>query len=306
MTPPESRPLSLSTMWSQQSRFANLADFVARAKDLGYSHVELSYIVREAGIEEVRGTGIEVTSLHAPAPLMDIEGRRNFDLNLASLDEEERSAAVVYTIRTLEVAADFGARAIVVHLGAIEGDAPTANARLRHVVKEGAPLADRDLALRDFIAARAVGQAAHMEAAHRTVAELAEHARRLGVTLGLETRLHCHEIPNPDEACALIEGYPPEVVGYWHDVGHAEIQDRLGVVPLRRWLDELGHRTVGAHLHDVDGLVDHRAPGGGTADWQHIASKLPDNAIRTFEINQSISDDAIREAIPFLRSHGVI
>ncbi|MSQ61530.1 MAG: sugar phosphate isomerase/epimerase [Dehalococcoidia bacterium] len=306
MSAAESRPLSLSTMWSQQSRFANLTDFVARAKDLGYTHVELSYIVRESGIEEVRGTGIQVSSLHAPAPLIDLGGRRNFDLNLASLDEEERSAAVVQTIRTLEVAVDFGARAIVVHIGAIEGAAPAANARLRHAVKEAEPLAERDFALRDFIAVRAAGKAAHMAAAHRTVAELAEHARRLGVTLGLETRLHCHEIPNPDEAWALIEGYPPEVVGYWHDVGHAEVQDRLGVVPLRRWLDELGHRCVGAHLHDVDGIVDHRAPGGGTADWEYIARNLPDNAIRTFEINQSIPDDAIAAAIPFLRSKGVI
>ena len=102
---------------------------------------------------------------------------------------------------------------------------------LRHVVKGAAPAEERSRVLSDFLTARATGQAAHMAAAHRTVAELAEHARRLGVTIGLETRLHCHEIPNPGEVCALIDGYPPEVVGYWHDVGHAEVQDRLGVVP---------------------------------------------------------------------------
>ena len=64
--------------------------------------------------------------------------------------------------------------------------------------------------------------------------------RERGVALGLENRLHHHEIPLPDEALALLAEYPPELVGYWHDVGHAEVQARLGYVDKRVWLMALG------------------------------------------------------------------
>jgi sugar phosphate isomerase/epimerase len=40
----------------------------------------------------------------------------------------------------------------------------------------------------------------------------------------------------------------------------------------------------GAHLHDVIGVTDHYAPGLGEIDFNHIASYIPEEAFRTFEI----------------------
>ncbi len=153
---------------------------------------------------------------------------------------------------------------------------------------------------------RADGQAAAFAQAQRSLTDLAGHAQRRGVAIGLENRLHYYELPDPGEAALLLTGYPTEVAGYWHDTGHAEIQHRLGLVPLRRWLTELGSRCIGAHLHDVAGIVDHRAPGCGDIDWGYVAEGLPDAAIRTFEINQQQPDDAVAAAIPFLRRLGVV
>lgn len=302
----EGRPLALSTMWSQQPRFANLADFAAKAKELGYTHVEISYVVREQGIDELRKSGIGVTSLHAPAPHVDVHGRRNFDLNLAALDEDERTQAVAHTKRTLDEAATLGARAIVVHLGGVLGDTVAAETKLKRLVSEEAPLGAVESAREALVRMRAEGQAAGFERAQRSLAELAEHALLRGVAIGLENRFHYYEFPNVDEALPLLAGYPPDVAGYWHDVGHAEVMDRLGLLPLRRWLDELGPRCIGAHLHDVDGIIDHRAPGGGSADWAYVAEGLPEGAIRTFEINQRVPEEAVAAAIPFLRERGVV
>ena len=59
------------------------------------------------------------------------------------------------------------------------------------------------------------------------------------MTIGLENRYHFSEFPNPDEMAALIADYPPEVAGFWLDIGHAEVLERLGFIDHRRWLDEL-------------------------------------------------------------------
>mgnify|MGYP003337577010 CR=1 FL=1 len=83
-----------------------------------------------------------------------------------------------------------------------------------------------------------------------------------------------HPTPNSPSSAAR----PPRVgviMGSrsdWDTMKHAvEVLERLGLAPKDRWLDEHASRCVGAHIHDVDGLADHRAPGHGTADWDFIA-----------------------------------
>ena len=79
--------------------------------------------------------------------------------------------------------------------------------------------------------------------------------RRRGVALGLESRLHYHEIPHPDEALDLLADYDNASAGYWHDVGHCEVQARLGMIDRAAWFPTLTARTIGSHLHDVDGIA---------------------------------------------------
>ena len=73
---------------------------------------------------------------------------------------------------------------------------------------------------------------------------------------------------------------------------------RLGLVPLESWFTLVGDRLTGAHLHDVDGLRDHRAPGiRGGIDFAGLATRLPPSALRTFEIDQHESDEAVAQAV---------
>ena len=64
--------------------------------------------------------------------------------------------------------------------------------------------------------------------------------------------------------------------------------------------------SIGAHLHDVDGLADHRAPGHGDVEWDYVRRGLPKRALRVFEINQSQPPESVAAAIPFLRERGVV
>jgi sugar phosphate isomerase/epimerase len=153
---------------------------------------------------------------------------------------------------------------------------------------------------------RAEGAPKYFPKAKETLHELADHASRYGIALGLEDRYHYHEIPSIDETLELLDAFPPEAVGYWHDMGHAEVIGRLGLYDKYRWLREIGSRCIGSHLHDVTGIGDHRAPGDGDADWDYVVNGLPDAALRVLEINPRATDEQMANVIPFLQEKGLI
>ena len=84
------------------------------------------------------------------------------------------------------------------------------------------------------------------------------------------------------------------MAGYWHDVGHAGGYC-TGSVSIDRslWLATNGPRAIGSHLHDVDGIIDHRAPGHGDVRWDYIGAGLPASAMRTVEINQHSPESSL-------------
>ena len=80
----------------------------------------------------------------------------------------------------------------------------------------------------------------------------------------------------------------------------AAVAHRLGLVDKLRWLDVNGPRTIGSHLHDVRGILDHRAPGNGDVEWAYIVAGLPETALRTFEIDQHEPEDLLSPALRYL------
>lgn len=297
-------------MWSQQERFSgDLSEFARVARSLGYEALEVSYVVPREGVEQLLDGGtLPIVSLHSPVPrLRHGDGRWSDSFNLASTDEAERRQAVAYSVATLEWAARAGARCVVLHLGGVGDQMMEPERRLRRLFDSGVRGGQEVEGLREELRRlRQEQQGPHQEAARRSLAELAKEASRRGVALGLENRFHYHEIPQVEEALELLAPYPLEVAGYWHDVGHAEVLHRLGLLDRERWLRELGPRTIGSHLHDVEGIGDHRAPGRGDVRWDYIARGLPPAALRVFEIDQRQPDEAVAAAIAYLREKGVV
>jgi sugar phosphate isomerase/epimerase len=299
---------SLSTMWAQQKRFDEMHDFVRAAQAFGYDAIEVSHLTDQPCFERLlNGSGARLSSIHAPAPRVQALGKYNSSLNLASLDDEERRTGIEHTKRSIDHTAAVGARFVVVHLGGVGNDMLDSERAMRRLFDSGTRSGDEYESLRrETLERRPELAPPYLERARETLAELATYARERGVAIGLENRLHHHEIPLPEEGRALLADYPADLVGYWHDVGHAEVQARLGYVDKRAWLDALGPRTLGTHLHDVDGIGDHRAPGRGDVEWDYIAQGLPAAALRVFEINQHEPDEAVAGAIAFLRERGVV
>jgi len=294
--------------------------FAEAASRLGFPAVEINYVIPQEGVEELLSSNhVSVVSLHSPTPRVKAGGRWSDALNLAALDEEERAQAVRLACTTIDYAARAGAPYVVVHLGGIETEGKCqmfeSERRLRCLFDSGVrpdgrpsgPAGEEVEALRrQALLERRRGALQNLPQARRSLADIADHAAAKEIAVGLENRFHYHEFPSVDDMHELLAGYPSDLVGFWMDVGHAEVLDRLGLIPKRRWLDELAQRCIGVHVHDVDGLADHRAPGLGDVDWSYIARGLSAEVPRVFEINQKTPEEAVAAAIPFLRQRGVL
>lgn len=299
----------LSTMWAQQGRFdAEPALFAQDVRRAGFDGIEVSHASGPAMLEALaEQQAAPIKSLHAPTPFTPSRaGRGNSSLNLASTDDGERTEAVEHHLRTIAWAARLRAGTVVVHLGGLAS--PVAEERrLRDLFNQGRIATDEARSLASAAHSERITRVApHLDAARRSLTELVLAASREGVRIGLENRLHFHEIPSPAETAALLAEYSREQAGYWHDVGHLEVQARLGLVDARAALASLAPLLIGTHLHDVRGLVDHRAPGNGDVEWDYIAAALRPDTVRTCEIDQHEPFELLAATLPFLQERGVL
>jgi sugar phosphate isomerase/epimerase len=119
----------------------------------------------------------------------------------------------------------------------------------------------------------------------------------------IETRIHYYEIPIPDELDKIFAALPRKNLGYWHDIGHTWVQDRLGFIPMETWQDRFDRRCGGLHIHDVESdLTDHLPPGEGMLDLYEILKRFdPFRSLFTLEINARSEFEKVLNGIRSLR-----
>jgi sugar phosphate isomerase/epimerase len=302
--------LALSSYWSS-GRNGRPLDLFLTGTDLGLSRFELSGIHGDTFFEEVRPGDFQIMSVHDPAPPAKGEARmgckelRQADLVLTSLDAERRRQAITITKRTIMVAAEYGAQAVVLHPGQSNAE-PELARRLENLYLAGAIAGPEAVSIRArLIAGRAEQHTEHMHALRRSLDELIPFAEVNKIRLGVENRPG-HEIPTWTEMGNILSWYPHAAIGYWHDTGHAETQARLGWTPHVEWLSAFGSRLVGMHLHDMVGLDVHRAPGSGEIDWASLLPYLPKDGLRVLEIDKNVAASGLQAGIQFLCSQGWI
>jgi sugar phosphate isomerase/epimerase len=297
-------------MYAQQDRFAHGGDFARYAAAAGFDAIEISHSTNEAKLRQVLEAGaLPVTSVHQPAPWKrHRDGRASPDCNIASLVAEERRAGISYATDSIAWAARIGADRVVVHLGQVT-DLPgmfPEEREMRRMFDAGLTGEQQFAELRESaIDRRKAAAEPYVAAARLSLLELIHAAEPTGVSIGLENRYHFHEIPLPNEYDEILDGIDPAQGGYWHDTGHAEVLHRLGFVDRGAWFAANAARTIGAHLHDVVGIGDHRAPGDGDVDWSYITAGIRHLGRYTLEINQHQSDALVAGAPAFLDSVGL-
>jgi sugar phosphate isomerase/epimerase len=298
--------VSLSTMWAK-GRFSHMAGFAAKARELGFTHIEANTSLSPRMFSELLKTTAPISSIHSPCPaVLSSRGILVSSLSLSSLDESERMEAVSFTEKTIDLAANVRAKAVVLHMGEVPVDLSLQD-RLYKLHDGGyAQTKEYSQAKEKLVCQRMSQVPPYLDAARKSLQELTEYSQQKGIILGLETRFHPNEIPNMDEMAELLNEVSENLVGYWHDVGHAEVQQQLGFSLHEEWLSRFKDKMVGIHLHDIRGTSDHQAPGKGNMNWEMVAKYLPPGIVRVCEIGEWNDEEQMQGVVRFLQKKGIV
>jgi len=297
---------SLSTMWARKN-FPNLSDFFEGARRLGFSKIELNHQIDSAMLAGIDLSQYQFSSVHEPCPSdVSTDELKKRDWLISSPNEDKRKKGVEAIKHSVDLAYRLHASVIVVHCGMVSTDLSTEK-ELRKLFDSGKTETDEYREQKEnLIKQRADLIGLCLEAVKKSLQELLDYAAPFRIRLGLENRYHYFDIPNPDEMGELLSLASPDQLGFIYDVGHAQALDRLGFYPFEEWLQRYASRIIEVHLHDVIGVVDHRAPGSGEVDFDMVASYLPQGAIRTFELQATITPEQVKAGLKYLVERGCV
>ncbi len=304
--PPTVYDASLSTMWAINT-FPTLNDFFDFTRRTGFARIELNHKVTSAMLEGGDLDQFQFSSVHEPCPAdISVEELKRRDWLISSTNEENRREGVRAIQRSIDLASQLGARAVVVHAGHACSETGLEK-KLRALHASGKRESDEYREIqKQMIQARAEGAEASFEAVKNSILELLAYSEALEICLGIENRYHYLEFPNPDELEILLRLAGSAQIGFLYDVGHAETLDQLGFYLHEEWLKRFGPRIIGVHLHDVLGTTDHYAPGLGNVNFHMVAAYLPERAFRTCEFRPTNTPEQIKAGLKFLAEHGCI
>jgi len=302
---------ALSTNWCNK-RFddgAELSDYIA---SLGFDALELGYntpMEQAPGIKS-RLDSMPVDSVHAfcPVPISAPRGYPELHL-LASDDEDERALAAVFLRKSIDFAADMGAKTVVLHAGRVflrsmfsDPGSDSLFALFKSPAYAASPR-KYDSLLAKARARRRKRGAARMPVLCAELEKLFPLLEKRGVVLALENLPSIEGFPDEDETLELAARYPGAPVKGWFDIGHAQIRANM------KWTGSAAGEAArlllslaGCHIHDVRGVDgDHHAPGEGNVDFAALAPLASPALLHVFEPFPAVSEEALRSGLAMLR-----
>jgi sugar phosphate isomerase/epimerase len=251
--------------------------------DLGFDQVELSHgvrIVLVPGILKAVEEGmIKVGSTHnfCPLPIGVVQAAPNL-FEPSATDHKEHEQWVRHTKRSIDFAAQVRARVVVCHLGSVSFFWSSPARKLKKYLS-GKPNAGRDgdpkytahvAKALEKLRKRMKPFWAQTQA---SVLEVFDYAAVKGVKLGFENREKFEELPLDADYADFVAGLPEgSPAGYWHDTGHADIKQTMGLLDHRVHLTKNAPRLIGFHLHDVSASgQDHQPIGSGQIDFKMVS-----------------------------------
>ena len=288
----ESSVIGLSTAWLTERGGITGREVVDEFVELGFRGMELEYRLTETTYREMRPLilkgQVKAMSIHNFFPLPDdipLSEASGDRFLLSTPEKGERELAVRMTTRTIECAEDLGATALVLHLGKV--DMEPENERLYDLFSQqrlGSP--EGHLFLEWKLKERKEMRGPYLESIFFSLDQLNREAEKRGILLGIENRYHYHQIPDFEEIGLILDRFSGGSIRYWHDIGHAHVLERLGIVEPGSLLQSYGPLNVGVHIHDAIGSNDHRAPGTGEIDFVSLTDGLRCTPIKILEVHK--------------------
>ena len=276
---------------------------------LGFEYVELSHGIRITlvpgilrGVEE--GV-VKISSTHnfCPLPTGVVQAAPNlFEPSVG--EHREHDQWLRHTKRSIDFAAQVKARVLVCHLGSVKffwfNPARAIRQYLRDRPDAGRSPDDKAYhgLLQKSLAKLRKRMPPYWEQVKASIGEILEHAKQKGVTLGFENREKFEELPVDADHAELLKVLPPDApVGYWHDTGHADIKEGMGLLLHRAHLKQLEGRTIGFHLHDVNAQgQDHQPIGAGHIDFKMVSEFWRPEQMLTLELSPRVTEEEVRSS----------
>ncbi len=297
--------LAISTSWNAY-RFNDGGKLLFEISQLGFKSIELSFNLSSALVGQIaqaaRKLNINIVSLHNYCPIPDGVSRELAlpdHYSLAALDEQERALALKFTKRSIDTANKLEAKAVVLHCGRV--DIPDYTRQLINLYNQGLKDSVEFKELKaKMIREREEARAKFLEQALISLDELNAYAKLKGVLLGIETRFYHREIPDLNEIGVMLNKFNNSQVYYWHDTGHAQLMENLGMARHKDFLEQYGSRLIGIHLHDILDCQDHLAPLQGKIDFQMFKPYLKKDSLKVIEAHHPASAEDLIKSRNFI------
>lgn len=296
--------LAFSTCWNN-GRHSDGEAMIEEIVDLGFSTIELSHgmtVTKVPGVRKAFERGLFTCSgvhNYFPSPvevMIDAPDAYEF----TSHRDFERHRAMEMSLRTLELAAEFKAGYVVLHMGSVPLNPAKWSKRLTTMVSEGKQMSpEYAKAKLAFVKKREKIGPLYFHRAVQALSKLADRARELGLKLAVESRSHFEDVPTEREMIALQQHFNDDPhVGYWHDFGHVQLKHNLGLLDHLEWLERVSPWLIGGHVHDVQWPArDHRTPFSGTLAYESILPFFPPGCPLVWELSPTREASEIRTAL---------
>jgi sugar phosphate isomerase/epimerase len=298
--------LALSTSWCS-NRHQDGHAMLREIADLGFEYAELSHGIRITlvpGILRAVEEGvIKITSTHnfCPLPTGVVQAAPNL-FEPSAEEHREHDQWLRHTKRSIDFTAQVKARVLVCHLGSVAffWFNPTRDLRnyLRDHPNAGRKTDDKayPVLLQKSLAKLRKRMPSFWEQTKASVNEVLDYAKQKNVQLGFENREKFDELPIDSDYPDFLAGLPADApVGYWHDTGHADIKESMGLLNHREHLVKLKDRILGFHLHDVNAQAqDHQAVGAGHIDFKMVSEFWQPGHLLTLEFGPRVTEDEVR------------
>lgn len=296
---------AFSTCWNN-SRHSDGEAIIDEILDLGFDTIELSHgmtVTKLPGIRKAWQEGkFRCSGVHNyfPSPtevMIDAPDAYEFTSHRGS----ERERAMEMTRRTLEIAAEFQARYLVLHMGSIPlMPHKKWTGRLTTLARDGAQQSDEYRAHKiRCVRKREKNGPLYLGRAIQALESLVELAAEFKVPLAIESRSKYEDVPTEREMCTLLDHFKGNPwIGYWHDFGHVQLKHNLGLLDHHHWLTTMEPYLLGAHVHDVHWPHrDHRVPFTGTIDFKKLLRPVAPTLPHVWELSPTREAGQIREAL---------
>lgn len=276
--------------------------------ELGFTHVELSHGIRITlvpGIMKAVDEGIvKIGTTHNFCPLPPGVNQAAPNLFQPSVsDRREHEQWLRYTKRSIDFAAQLQAKLMVCHLGSVEffwfnpAD-KIASYQKAHANDDLSTDKAYQSLLTKSLAKMRKRMGPFWTQTQQSVQEISSYAADKGIRLGFENREKFTELPLDDDYESFIAGLPAgSPGGYWHDTGHADIKEEMGVINHRQHLERMAPHLLGFHLHDVDSSgKDHQPIGDGHIDFKMVSEFWKPEHLLVLELSPRVDVDGVRRS----------